>query len=198
MKNAMLATFSAFAVAGAITLSAQTPTQTPSTTRTQPSTTHADDKEMTLTGCLKASDAAAMTAPGTTGTAGAMKPSGATAMAGTFLLTNIEREANTAGAGSTTPAAGTMGTAGGDTKPAHKQYMVTGDSTVNLAAHVNHKVRITGRVDAMAGHSMGTPSATTPAEPSAHAGMGAMDAAATTIKATSVTMISASCTATSK
>lgn len=132
MKNAMFATCSALAVASAVTLSAQTP-PAPRPGAPQPSATtpaRTDDRSITVTGCLKAWE------PKTEQTPGAPHRPNTTVAATTdkFLLANVEGEGS--------------GTPGAATTPGLKQYLVLADSGVNLAPHLNHKVRITGKVDA--------------------------------------------------
>ena len=133
MKHSLFAAFGAVAVAGTLTLSAQTPTPSaprPQTSTPTPSTsTRADDKTITLTGCLKAQDAS-MDASRPTST-----PSSGPAAAAKYVLTNIEGNPSTkpdaTTPGSTTPSA-TSNASG-------KQYALTADAGVNLAAHVNHQ-----------------------------------------------------------
>ena len=190
MKHSLFAAFGAVAVAGSLTLSAQTPTPSPST----PS--RADDKTTTLTGCLKARDASMDAGSPTTTASG-------TAAAGKFVLTNIEGDSM----GTTKPDATTPGTTTPSaTSNASKQYALTADAGVNLAAHVNHKVRVTGKLSEMDDHSRGAMTPGDPAKPSdptkpsstarpgeaSHAGMG-MDKAST-LAVASVTMISSTCT----
>lgn len=213
MKHAIIAACGAVTVAGTIALSAQTPPtparpQTPQPSQSTPSRT--DDRTTTLTGCLKAWDAT-MSGP----SAGAVTP-GATAGStpaapgGKFVLTNVRPDSGgTAASGSaTTSAPTTMPSAGnGDTK----QYVLTADSGVNLAAHNNHQVRVTGKVEAMADHSAmdnAKPGATArPGEMTPGSSAGAttdqtrtstdrnnMGKAWPTMTVSSVTMISATCT----
>lgn len=135
-----------------------TPPASPGTTR------QSDPPVITVTGCLKPWDASVM--------APAVAPAGAAA--GRFLLTNLE-----ANAPGTTP-----GTAAGEAPPPNTQYVVTGDSAVNLAAHVNHKVRIEGQ--------LATTDAAAPPPGRNAKGSGADRWAA--LAATSITMVSATCT----
>lgn len=179
MTRSIFATGGALALAATITLAAQTPP--PPTQRPAPSspgtTVQADPNTVTLTGCLKAWDAA------TTG----LPPGPAN---GRFLLTNIEATA----AGGTTPG---MATAAA---PTATQYIVTASTGVNLTAHVNHKVRIAGTTmptftpdprpaDAKPEVKPGDPAMPSPAAASAWKAL----------NATSVSMVSATCpTATSE
>jgi hypothetical protein len=204
MNHSLFAAFGALVVAGSLTLSAQTPTtpaprpQTPTTP--SPSTpARTDDKTMTVTGCLKAGDAATADGPTSRGTA-----SGAT-----FKLTNVVEDATSTNRPSaSTPGAATPGAM--STSSAGKQYMLTADSGVNLSAHVNHQVRVTGKMSETADHSRettSTPAApgarpTDPAEPGSTVRPGetpttrdhmTMDKASSTIAVSSVTMISSSC-----
>ena len=200
MKHSLFAAFGAVAVAGTLTLSAQTPTpsaprpQTPTPSPSTPSRT--DDKTMTLTGCVKAADASTDAGRPTTSAAG-------TAATGKFVLTNIEGDTMA----TTKPEATTPGTTTpSGTSNAGKQYALTADAGVNLAAHVNHKVRVTGKLSEM-DHSRSTMTPGDAAKPSdpmkpgsparpgeaSHAGMG-MDKAWSTLAVASVTMISSTCT----
>ncbi len=83
--------------------------------------------------------------------------------------------------------------------PAHPQgrrYVVTAASGVNLAAHVNHQVSVTGT--AAGGHAMADQAhvpAARPGDPKAAPGMTG-DKAWETLTATSGTMVSATCSAT--
>ena len=72
------------------------------------------------------------------------------------------------------------------------------DSAVNLAAHLNHKVRVTGKVAPMMEHSAAP--ATRPSDPAKptetpHTGMDrtGMDKAFSTLTVSSLTMVSATC-----
>jgi hypothetical protein len=197
MKHAIIAACGAFTVAGTLTLAAQTPPQAPRPAPSTPSTpTRSDDKTLTVVGCLKAWDATTG-APATGTTAGAP--------ASRFVLTNVEPDSKDATA--TTPS--TSGTTG-KTSMGTKQYVLTADTGVNLAAHLNHKVRITGKESTMAEHSAAGAATTTP-RPSEPARPGEMPAPApadpgrtapghdmakafTTVAVSSVTMISITCT----
>jgi hypothetical protein len=170
-------------VAGTLTLSAQAPAPAPQTPRPSPTTpARTDDRTMTVTGCLKPADAS-QTAP-----APSASPS-TSAPASRFLLTNVEADGGSPGGSSSasaakpskpapedSPAAGTMSGAAG------KQYVLVPDAGVNLAAHLNHKIRITGKLADKADTK------TAPAETRA----GATTSAAIAVSA--VTMVSASCT----
>ena len=72
-------------------------------------------------------------------------------------------------------------------------YALTGDSAVNLAGHVNHKMQVTGVV---AADSQGHPSGATSSETTAGASADNKRAAPLslpTMKVTSVTMLSDTC-----
>lgn len=208
MKHAIIAACGAFGIAGTLTLSAQTPPtpprpQTPQPSATTPSRT--DERTTTLTGCLKAWDATTNTPA-----AGATAPGAATsagAPAGKFVLTNVQTDTMTSANGSTAkPESATSGaaSASGDTR----QYVLTADSGVNLAAHLNHQVRVTGKATAMADHSaMGmarpgeatrpgemTKPGTTPDPSRPSTDRDNMGKAWPTMTVSSVTMISATCT----
>ena len=172
-------------VAGTLTLSAQAPTPAPQTPRpSQTTPARTDDKTMTVTGCLKPADAS-QTAP-----APSASPS-TTAPASRFMLTNVEPDGGTPGSSSSasaakpakpapedSPAAGTMSGAG-------KQYVLVPDAGVNLAAHLNHKIRITGKLSDKADTKTTAPAETR---------TGATATTPATIAVSAVTMVSASCT----
>jgi len=201
MKHSLYAAFGAIAVAGTLTLSAQTPTpsaprpQTPTPSPSTPSRT--DDKTITLTGCLKAQDAS-MDASRPAGA-----PSSGAATAAKFVLTNVEGTSM----GTTKPEAAPGSTMPSATSNAGaKQYALTADAGVNLAAHVNHQVRVTGKISGMDDHSMahadpaakpGDPAKPSrPAEPSPSGDRMGMDKPSATLAVSAVTMISNSCTST--
>jgi len=214
MNSSILAAFGALALAGTITLSAQTPAATPAPPAWPQATAPAEPRQqpamgtMTVTGCLKTSDGpmggdrgAAATTPGAA-TPGAMKADVH------YMLTDVTVDGQMQGGAMGTPAPGA---------PAHAMitnYMVVGASGVDLSAHVGHKVSITGTAaDAhpamgtrpmakSADMPMGTPEmpATRPGDaprPST-LGMDQMGAhkGARMLTASSITMISATCTAT--
>jgi hypothetical protein len=192
MKHSLSAALGAIAVAGTLTLSAQTPTpptpraQTPTPSPSTPSRT--DDKTMTLTGCLKAQDASM--------DAGrpASAPSSGTAAAGKFVLTTVEGNSMATSKPDATTPGSTMPSA---SNAGGKQYALTAGAGVNLAAHVNHQVRVTGTLDAAAKADPTKPSSTArPGEASPSGDRMGMDKAWPTLAVTSVTMISSSCTAT--
>ena len=202
MKHSLFAAFGAVAVAGTLTLSAQTPTPAaprPQTPTPSPSTSaRADDKTITLTGCLKAQDAS-MDAARPAGT-----PSSAPATSAKFVLTNVEGTSM----GTTKPDATTPGSTmpSATSSASAKQYALTADAGVNLAAHVNHQVRVTGKISGMDDHSMahadpaakpGDPAKPSrPAEPSPSGDRMGMDKPSATLAVSAVTMISNSCTST--
>jgi hypothetical protein len=196
MKHAIIAACGAVAVAGTMTLSAQTQPR-PTTPRPSESTpTRTDEKTMTVTGCIKAWDAAAG-APATATPAPSAPTAGAPASR--FVLTNIEPNPTDAPSQGAPARAGGAGTMGG------KQYVLTADSGVNLAAHLNHKVRVTGKAITTTEHSAAdasrSPETTRPGEvpaprptdPPRTADHNDMAKAWTTLAVSSVTMVSATC-----
>lgn len=160
------------AVASVILCSATAAAQTPPAPRPAPTPSPGMTKQsgpvtLTVTGCLKAWDASV--APSDPALAGAA--------AGRFLLTNIQPSA---------PGTAEPGTVRPKAPPANTQYVVTSAPDVNLAAHVNHTVRIEGTVavsDAAANPARG------------HTGSRASSADRWTgLNATSLTMVSSACT----
>jgi hypothetical protein len=194
-KHAIIAAFGAVAVASTMSLSAQTQPR-PTTPRPSPSTpSRTDEKTTTVTGCLKAWDAVAG-APAAGTTPSATAPG---APANRFVLTNIEPNPMNAPSEGAPARAGGAGTMGG------KQYVLTADTGVNLAAHLNHKVRVTGKAITTTEHSApdaSRPPETTrpdevpaprPTDPPRTADPADMTKAWTTLAVSSVTMISATC-----
>lgn len=191
MTRTMLAACAVGAFAASTTIGAQTP-PAPKPQPSTPSMASQSDKDtVTLTGCLKAWDDNATgeptsTTPSPTGTT----PSATGAMAATkFMLTNVE----TAGAPKSTTPAQPSGMAA-------QHYVLMADKGVNLAAHLNHQVRITGKKAPGMSNTMHSDTAKPesrpdPSKPSAgimtgdqaHKDLG-------TINVSAVTMISATCT----
>jgi len=210
--------YSFFAACGAVTLAstmtvnAQTPAQPPTTQPQAPTTqpaTRADQNSVTVTGCLKPDTAmggmgkpgASTAKPGdsTARSGSSTSQAGTTGMAGTrYVLSNVQSDKGTATSGS---AAGTQSAAG-------TEYIVMAGAGVNLAAHVNHQVRVvgtvdggmshgsTGQADRQAGTSTARPGEVTPSPSASRGHAGSSDKK--TLTATSVTMISATCTTTSQ
>jgi hypothetical protein len=203
LEEFMSSTLVRFAVASVTSLTltgvllAQAPqTPPPQPPRTDQTTPQRGGDNVTLAGCLmQGKDVAALK----------------TASPEDFFLTNAmpAGAATTSGAGTpgaTTPATGTPppSTAGG-TRPSDaaraggamggsgKTYRISGLDKDQLSKHVNHQIEIQGKVTP--GGASGTPSATTPT-PGAAAGAAASGASdlAGVIQATSVKMISATCT----
>lgn len=140
MKNTIVAACGAWAIAG-ICVVAQTPAgqSSPSTPPGQTARS-SEASPITVTGCLK---------PWTAAADRGATPSPAAAdrgsdNAGKFILANVD--ANSA-AGVT-----------------HASYVLKADASVNLAAHLNHKVEITGTLTPPA-HSASDKSSTSAASP---------------------------------
>lgn len=172
MTKSIFTTFSALAVTGIVSFAAtpaasQVRPAPPAATQPVPA---ADPKEVHVTGCLKAWEGVMA------GTAGA--PGAAATMDGQFLLTGAETDATTQ-----TPATATP--------PGEKRFIVRGDTGVNLVAHVNHQVRLTGKFADMSGHAMSARK--DEAKPAMPAEMTLQ-----TITVSAVTMINAACTAASR
>jgi hypothetical protein len=207
MKYSMLAACGAVTLASAMTLSAQTPT--PPATQTPAPTLPAmtNQSSVTVTGCLKTWDATMgdgaahpMAKPGDP-----MAKPGAPMASTRWLLTSVQADKATGQTPSQMPSAGAAGTAASQAS----QYVVTAGTGVNLSAHVNHQVRITGTVGAAMDHSamdhaakpgekpMARPDDVKPA-PGMAADRMADDRKSATLTATSVAMISATCPTTAQ
>jgi len=207
MKYSFLAACGAVTLASAMTLSAQTPAQPPATrpqtpAPTQPAT-RTDHSAVTVTGCLKPWDNAMgggaadpMAKPGDpmAKPGDPMAKPGAPMASSRWVLTNVQTDK----AMGQTPS-----------HPQASQYIVTAGTGVNLTAHVNHQVRITGTVAAGMDHGnmahadkpgdkpMARPGDVKPA-PGMAADHMTGDKKSATLTATSVTMISATCTTTAQ
>ena len=164
MRTNIFATACGVALA-AFTVSAQTP-QAPPTQPTTPSAAArpaSDDKPtVTVTGCLMSDSRASSSASPTDNSRAAAK----------YILTNVQ---DTGAPAASTPSAG-----------AGKSYVLKSDAGVDLSAHVNHKVQITGSLDKSA-HSSGNPSSATASEK-------AQDSMNTPmLKVSNLTMVSSTC-----
>jgi len=219
MKYSILTACGAVALASTMTLSAQTPAQPPTTrpqtpAPTQPAT-RTDQGSVTVTGCLKPWDNAMgggatdpMAKPGDpmAKPGDPMAKPGAPMASTRWVLTNVQGDKAMGQTSSQSPSAG------GSASPAHpqaSQYVVMAGTGVNLSAHVNHQVRITGTVAGGMDHGSMTPADKAGDKPMArpgdakpgmaadHMNMGG-DKKSATLTATSVTMISATCTTTAK
>lgn len=156
--------------AGAIAAGAQEPTTSTSTSQQRSDT-------ITATGCLQEGSAAAGSAASSTPSA---TPSGA------FMLTNAKKteaspsSSSTSTAGTTSSSAtGTSGSATGTT------YLLDG-SAVDLKAHVNHQIQVTGKLEA----SSSSTTSTTGAASSSSSAMSMQK-----IKVDSVKMVASTCSA---
>lgn len=184
-RYALGATCGAITLASTITLSAQAPAQPSPSARpqapapTEPAKVNKD--AFTVTGCLSEAQAAGSTAP-----------ADATATPGSTRYMLKDAVANQP-----------IGDRAGGTPPLHAPtsfVVVAATPDVNLGAHLNHMVRVTGTVksDMAAGHMPEMP--TTRAGEAPSAASAPMDMATAdkkksmTLMATAVTMISATCT----
>jgi hypothetical protein len=182
---------SAVALAGLVTLSAQTPqTPTPQTPTSPAQTARADAPEVTIVGCLKRADQVA----GRSAATGSTAPSTMGATSGSdseYVLTDASMTGGghmgTTGQSSPSSTAGTM--AGHDKDK--KYRLEAGSTTVNLAAHLNHKVEIKGSLDKSSkGTASGMSSAT--GTPSSTSGA-STDDKGPKVRVSSLRMISETC-----
>ena len=217
MKNAIVAACGALALASTMTLSAQTPPPTPAPPGWPKATAPAEPGQkpamgaMTLTGCLKAADATTGAAQGAaTAKPGATTP-GLVMPAARFLLTDVSMDGQMRGGPMGTPTTGAPAPGAAAGAPTHAmatQYTVVGASGVDLSAHVGHKVSLTGTMahSGMPGMMPGDKPMAKPDMPASRPtdapkptmGMDHMgaDKGAATFTASSITMISATCTVT--
>jgi hypothetical protein len=219
MKVPFSLTCGALAVLGSLTVSAQTPApapappQTPSPSPSSPARsddTRQNNKMITVTGCLKTADAS-MTGGSAAGPTGGSP--------GRYVLMNSEDSGDSKAGGTPrtpTPSSGTTpgttpgappGTASGTTPgsaadaaatASGKQYAVVADGGVSLAQHVNHQVRVTGRLaeaSSMTPGSGSRPTGTPDAPGRSPDGAKANTMPLATLTVTSVTMVSNTCPA---
>jgi hypothetical protein len=120
MKNIIVATCGACVIAG-LAATAQTPYPKPT-----PTTQSTADSEtlLTVVGCLKYWDGATDRKPSVTPSGPVRQP--ASGPIAKYMISNIESRNQTGGV-------------------LAASYALMGDSTVNLAGHVNHKVQLSGR-----------------------------------------------------
>ena len=175
MARHIFAACGALAIAG-VALSAQSTTPSPSSTAAQPQSAAGT---VTIQGCLKPSASAPMgstpsgTTPGATGTSGA----GATQ----FLLTDAKM-----GSGSSSAPSGATGTAGAAGAKDDEYVLRAESASVNLAAHLNHQIEITGRLASSGSTATGT-------TPGATGATGTSSTSRQTVTVTAVKMIAAEC-----
>lgn len=176
MKHAILGACSALVMAGGLTVSAQT-VRPPSPQPTPSTPARTDSNTITVTGCLQGLDA--------TG-APALSPATATR----YLVANIEPATPTSGA-----EPGERGSAA--TEATAPQYVLMAEPSVNLAQHVNHKVRLTGKVTAPEPSTLDAMPADPPKAgemPRTRPGGHDTTKALPTLTVSSVTMVAATCT----
>lgn len=196
MTNFSLAAWGAMTLTATLTLSAQVPA--PPAMRPQPPaptqpSTRLDRVAIAVTGCLKPWD----NTMGTPAADPAVTP-GNTPMAGTrYVLLDVETDKPAPATDKPVPTPPPAGSG----HPQLAQFVVTAGPGVDLAAHVNHQVRLMGTVDpepASAAPAVTTPTPRPGDPPGPVVPVPASRAAAekkwATLTATSVTMVSATCT----
>ncbi|MBK5299297.1 MAG: hypothetical protein JJE40_19280 [Vicinamibacteria bacterium] len=145
MRNTIVTVCGACVIAS-LTGMAQTPAPAPLPTASASKSTERPETSLTLVGCLKYWDGATDASAGANSTP-ASRPAGPSAK---YMISNVESRNQSGGV----PAA---------------SYALMGDSKVNLAGHVNHKVQVSGTIaadsDGNPSESAGrpSPSATGPA-----------------------------------
>ena len=164
MTHTLIAACGVCAMAG-LTAMAQTPASPPSTPSTQ--STVRSETSLTLVGCLKYWDGATDALRGPTSTP-TRRPAGPSAK---YMLSNVESRNQGGGVPATS-------------------YALTGDSKVNLAGHVNHKVQVSGTI---AADKDGNPAPGTSSPPNIRPSE-ARDTSLPTLKVTTVTMLESTCT----
>lgn len=192
MKNPLIAMCGALVMAAAASAAAQTPEQRPTTST---ASSAESVKSVTISGCLKPADPASLSAP-------SARTTESPALGGPNVMTTDYRleKAEMKGA----PAAGS-------TASTHDAYVVRAESaSVNLAAHLNHTIEVTGVVaptttDPKAGTLGATPASpettTTPPPPAGRPAEGATmpdrsmahGMSTPVVTVTAVKMISATC-----
>lgn len=210
MTTSLFAACGALALAGSVTLAAQTsPTTRPQPPKPTPPAATGNHATTTVTGCLKAWESSMGTAP-----ADGMAKPGAMTASTRYVLTDVDMGGTKAGMhGSMPPPSPTSPELpAGSAATAHPMnYIVMAGSATNLGAHLNHKVTLTGTVDhahsgmpgmpgdkPMTRPSEGTPTETPKSDPMGMDHTKGADQAWPTITVSSVTMVSATCTGTPK
>ena len=136
--------------------------QTPASPQSAAST----ETSLTLVGCLKHWDGATDATKGASSTP-VRRPEGPSAK---YMLSNVESRSQGGGVPATS-------------------YALTGDSKVNLAGHVNHKVKVSGTI---AADNYGNPASGT-SSPARTKPADARDTSRPTLKVITVTMLESTC-----
>lgn len=134
---------------------AQSPQTRPQPDRAQPGQSAADAGTMTVTGCLKTWDGSMKDSSGTADSAGATGAAGATATP-RYVLTDVAME----GAQHNHPGAGSASGAASSAASSHAGQtlaLMAEDGKVDFKPHINHKVQLTGKLDAKDQSSQGAP-----------------------------------------
>ncbi len=186
--HSLSAMLSAAVAATAISAYAQTPTPTTKPDQ-QP---RSAQSPITVTGCLKPWDQSMGTLPREGSATAPSTGAAGSAAAGTrYVLTDVQNSGSSTG----TPSTPSTSTPSMSAQTGARRYVLAAGSGVNLAGHVHHTVRVTGTLDqsSMAGDRATTGQGGESSE-------GRMGAGAsgplTTLTATSVTMVNATCSAT--
>lgn len=190
----ILAACGALAVAGVV-IGAQTPPPSqPPTTRPPAATEPRADRDsrapVTLTGCVKPLDASMASRRGRETAEAATSTDRSGSDAKQYVLTNVEPAA---GSSATKPSTTPAGSAASHAAMSDTYILKAGASSVNLSAHVNHKVEVTGtRSD---DKSSGASTAAKPGTPGSPArGEGADDDdTPATLTVTALKMVSTTC-----
>ncbi|MGE0126078.1 MAG: hypothetical protein AB7U25_24380 [Vicinamibacterales bacterium] len=170
MRSVHLTAVGVATLAGAMTLTAQTPSTTP------PATSRSSAPDITVTGCLKTWTSGMDTAHGKA----ASPATAADAMTDSrYMLIVSESSASMPAVNPSSPA-----------HPQVPQYVVTAGAGLNLAGHVGHTVRVTGTVQQAHAAESARSDAPRPAPGRNTEGS---DHAWSTLSATSMAMVSASC-----
>jgi hypothetical protein len=201
MKTRIAAICGAVAISG-LTLTAQTPPQSPTQPTTRPATpatpatpaspaTQARQpasEQMTVTGCLKTREAARAAGPSGAAAGSATSSAAKSVAAAKYVLAAVEPQGTRGTGSSATPRTST-------TSETSFALKATGTS-VDFSKHVNHKVELTGTLDASAhqmpeARSSGTAGSTGTATPGRDDS--AMGMAMPTLNVTALKMVSTTC-----
>ena len=154
-RRSLYGSITAMTIAGALTLSAQTPS-TPQTTPRTDDQRSGSEQTVTVTGCLQQNSGTGMSGAGSAGSTGSATSGGTGSTAGSttstgasgssqgrssnFVLANakIAPGSSTSGLGTTT------------------RFSLTGMSDAELSKHLNHQVEVTGRLSAAMSGTTGT------------------------------------------
>lgn len=153
-------TITAMMIAGALSVSAQTP-QTQTAPPTPGDQRSGSDQTVTVTGCLQQNNAMGMSGSGSAGSTGSATGSGSTAGSSAASTGSTSASGSSQGRASNFMLANAKMAQGSSTSAlgSTTRFSLIGMADAELSKHLNHQVEVTGRLSgAMSGSNPGNPS----------------------------------------